>query len=114
MSKHYREGRYLDARDTNCIKENEAMTIAGNATAAGKKFPMAIRQVSGAIARRIVCPVLAGRKLKKGEIYGMIKFGSRTELYLPADGFEAAVEIGQKVRGGSMILARKSAAEQKA
>ena len=110
----YRPGRYLDARHPDCAKLNEAMTIAGYATLEGERFPMAIRQVSGAIARRIVCPVVAGRKLQKGEIYGMIKFGSRTELYLPADGFEAAVEVGQTVRGGSHILARKIKAEQKA
>ena len=107
VSKHYREGRYLDARDTNCIKENEAMTIAGNATAAGKSFPMAVRQISGAIARRIVCPVEPGANIARGGIYGMIKFGSRTELYLPCDdSFEVLVKPGDKVKGGISVLAR--------
>ncbi len=101
----YREGRYLDARHANCAKENEAMTIAGNASAAGKSFPMAVRQISGAIARRIVCPVTPDRKLAKGEIYGMIKFGSRTELYLPVEGFDVNVAIGDKVRGGITVMA---------
>ena len=106
VSKHYREGRYLDARNTNCIKENEAMTIAGNAAAAGKKFPMAIRQISGAIARRIVCPVEPGELIARGKIYGMIKFGSRTELYLPCDdSFEVLVKPGDKVKGGISVLA---------
>ena len=107
VSKHYREGRYLDARNTNCIKENEAMTIAGNAAAAGKSFPMAVRQISGAIARRIVCPVEPGEKIARGKIYGMIKFGSRTELYLPCnDEFEVLVKPGDKVKGGISVLAR--------
>ena len=107
VSKHYREGRYLDARNTNCIKENEAMTIAGNATAAGKSFPMAVRQISGAIARRIVCPVEPGANIARGGIYGMIKFGSRTELYLPCDdSFEVLVKPGDKVKGGISVLAR--------
>lgn len=106
VSKHYREGRYLDARNTNCIKENEAMTIAGNAAAAGKNFPMAIRQISGAIARRIVCPVEPGELIARGKIYGMIKFGSRTELYLPCDdSFEVLVKPGDKVKGGISVLA---------
>ena len=107
ISKHYREGRYLDARNTNCIKENEAMTIAGNASAAGKSFPMAVRQISGAIARRIVCPVEPGAHIARGKIYGMIKFGSRTELYLPCDdAFEVLVKPGDKVKGGISVLAR--------
>ena len=107
VSKHYREGRYLDARNPECAKENEAMTLAGNGCIAGKSFPMAVRQISGAIARRIVCPVEPGTDLKRGQIYGMIKFGSRTELYLPADGqFEVLVKPGDKVCGGTSVLAR--------
>ena len=102
---NYREGKYLDARNPRAGQENEAMTISGEAEAGGVSFPMAIRQISGAIARRIVCPVKPGRKLYRGEIYGMIKFGSRTELYLPEDCFEILVEPGDKVRGGETVLA---------
>lgn len=104
-SKVYRPGRYLDARNPECAKENEAMTICGEAEAAGKRFPLGIRQISGAIARRIVCPVQPGTSLKRGEVYGMIKFGSRTELYLPAEGFEVKVKIGDAVRGGETVIA---------
>ena len=102
---NYRPGKYLDARDPKCGKENEAMTISGIATAEGRSFPMAVRQISGAIARRIVCPVQPGRKLKRGEVYGMIKFGSRTELYLPTEGFEPQVRIGDAVKGGETVIA---------
>ena len=102
---NYRPGKYLDARNPMCGQENEAMTISGDATVCGKSFPMAIRQISGAIARRIVCPVQPGRELKRGEIYGMIKFGSRTELYLPATGFEVKVKVGDKVKGGQRVFA---------
>lgn len=104
-SKFYREGEYLDARNSECAKRNEAMTIAGIATTGGKRFPLAVRQISGAIARRIVCPVDPGRKLRKGEVYGMIKFGSRTELYLPVDGFEINVKVGDRVYGGETVMA---------
>lgn len=103
----YKEGRFLDARDTRCAKENESLVIAGTGSAAGQTFPVAIRQVSGAIARRIVCVPKPGAVLTKGEIYGMIKFGSRTELYFPAGkGIKAAVRVGDKVRSGSTLMAR--------
>ena len=103
--KFYREGEYLDARHPECDKRNEAMTISGTANAGGKSFPMAVRQISGKIARRIVCPIDPGRKLRRGEVYGMIKFGSRTELYLPVDGFEINVKVGDRVYGGETIMA---------
>ena len=112
---NYRPGKYLDARKPMCGKENEAMTISGEATVNGTSFPMAIRQISGAIARRIVCPVRPERELRRGEVYGMIKFGSRTELYLPADGFEVKVKVGDKVKGGQSVIAiMRSAADNTA
>ncbi|MCP3964892.1 MAG: phosphatidylserine decarboxylase family protein [Lentisphaerae bacterium] len=106
--KEYREGRYLDARNSGCAKENEAMTIGGVADIKGYKFPMAIRQVSGAIARRIMCPVDKGDMLARGSVYGMIKFGSRTELYIPAEenNFEVLVKTGNRVYAGSSGMAR--------
>ncbi|MDD3154699.1 MAG: phosphatidylserine decarboxylase [Victivallaceae bacterium] len=105
LEKKYRIGKYLDARNPACGRENEAMTISGTATVGTVKFPMAIRQISGAIARRIVCPVEPGRKLTRGEVYGMIKFGSRTELYLPAEDMNVMVKVGDKVKGGLTPLA---------
>ena len=107
VSKLYRPGKYLDARDKNCAKENEAMTIAGEGEVSGVTFPMAIRQISGAIARRIVCPVQPGKVIPRAKIYGMIKFGSRTELYLPQDDrFELLVKPGDKVKAGISVIAR--------
>lgn len=103
----YKEGRFLDARDNRCAKENESLVIAGTGSAGGKSFPVAIRQISGAIARRIVCVPQPGDTLKKGEIYGMIKFGSRTELYFPCEsGITVCVQIGDKVRSGSTLMGR--------
>ncbi len=110
ISKVYREGRYLDARDAGCIKENEAMTLAGMAEASGREFPLGVRQISGAIARRIVCPAEPGDNYDKGTIYGMIKFGSRTEIYLPAgEEWEVKVKIGDKVRAGLTVCAKLKA-----
>lgn len=111
--KYYRKGEFLDARDRDCAVRNEAMTISGTAKAGGECFPLAIRQISGKIARRIVCPVEPGRTLRRGEVYGMIKFGSRTELYLPVDRFDVIVRVGDKLRGGETAVAaiRKGLAE---
>src|SRR6266550_1857842 len=63
------------------------------------------RQLTGAIARRIVAWAKIGDELKKGERFGMIRFGSRTELYLPLNA-EVFVKVGDHVRGGSTIIAR--------
>jgi len=68
---------------------------------------VAIRQISGAIARRIVCAAAPGTALARGERYGMIKFGSRTELYLPAgSGVEVLVRVGDRVQGGQTPIVR--------
>lgn len=105
--RRYKEGRFHDARDPRCSKENESLLIAGTAWLAGKCFPVAVRQISGAIARRIVCEADPGDRLERGEIYGMIKFGSRTELFLPADGrIGPAVAIGSRVYSGTTVVAR--------
>ncbi len=101
---HYRKGEYLDARNPEAGKRNEAMTIIG-CRSNQQDFPVAVRQISGAIARRIVCPVSEGQLFAKGDVYGMIKFGSRTELYLPADKVKVNVKVGDAVRGGETIMA---------
>ena len=68
---------------------------------------MRVKQISGAIARRIVCWLKPGEAVHKGERLGMIKFGSRTEVFLPADAVEQVlVKPGDKVKGGSTILLR--------
>ncbi len=107
--KTYRKGKYLDARNAVASKENEAMTIAGTATVCGKKFPIGIKQISGAIARRIVCQTAPGDTLDKGNMYGMIKFGSRTELYLPATkDITLKIKVGDRVFAGTTTMAAVS------
>ncbi len=65
-----------------------------------------VRQVAGLIARRAVCRVSPGDTLKRGQRYGMIKFSSRVDLYLP-EAVQVLVRVGQKVRAGESIVARK-------
>ena len=66
-----------------------------------------MKQISGAIARRIVCWVKPGETLERGERFGMIKFGSRTEVLIPADAVQQVqVKVGDMVKGASTILLR--------
>ena len=65
-----------------------------------------MRQIAGAIARRIVCWLKPSDELSRGEQFGMIKFGSRTELVLPREaGLKMRVQLGENVHAGSSILA---------
>lgn len=97
----YSPGRFLDARDPLCKSENESNLVGLE----GARGPFAVRQVAGLIARRIVCPVKEGDPVARGQRMGMIKFGSRTELLVPA-GARVKVEtaVGRKVRGGETVL----------
>jgi len=64
-----------------------------------------VRQITGATARRIVAWSQIGDELQKGERFGMIRFGSRTEVYLPLNA-EVLVQVGDHVLGGSTVIAR--------
>src|SRR5206468_3310215 len=98
--KHH-EGLCLDARDPRCPEKNEAMTWAFE----NLRGTIVVRQLTGAIARRIVAWSNVGDELKKGERFGMIRFGSRTELYLSLEA-EVLVKTGDHVSGGSTVIAR--------
>ncbi len=98
----HREGKYHDARSPHAVDENEAVTMRGRIIAGDDSYPIVVRQISGAIAKRIVCDVKPGDQLFKGQRYGMIKFGSRTEVYFPAKSiFELTVKVGDRVSAGS-------------
>src|SRR5437899_5587806 len=101
--RQHREGLYLDARRPDCSEKNESMTWAFE----NPRVTIVVRQITGAIARRIVAWAQVGDELKKGDRFGMIRFGSRTELYLPLDA-EVLVKTGDHVSGGSTIIARLS------
>lgn len=104
--RRYKEGAFHDARSGAAVQENESMITGGVGSFHGTEFPVAVKQISGAVARRIVCPVQEGDFFRKGERFGMIKFGSRTELYLPAGcGFDVVVSVGDSVQGGSTVIA---------
>jgi phosphatidylserine decarboxylase len=94
-------GLCLDARHADCTTKNRAMTWAFQ----NARGTFVVRQLTGMIARRIVGWSKVGDELRKGEHFGMIRFGSRTEVYLPLDA-EVLVKVGDRVTGGSSVIAR--------
>jgi phosphatidylserine decarboxylase len=99
--RQHREGLCLDARRPECSEKNEAMTWAFE----NPRATIVVRQLTGAIARRIVAWADVGDEVKKGDRFGMIRFGSRTEVYLPLAA-SVLVKVGDHVAGGSTIIAR--------
>jgi phosphatidylserine decarboxylase len=101
----YKPGEFLNALNPESAIRNEYMWIGlEELGATGRR--LAVRAISGLIARRIVCVLKPGQEVQRGEKFGMIKLGSRTELILPRDAVEVTVAVGDKVRAGSSILAR--------
>ncbi len=107
----YTPGEFHDARSDECATLNESNLITlrippWTTGGQGGGETIGVRQVSGKLARRIVCPLRVGDKLTRGEKFGMIKFGSTTELILPRP-HDVTVHVakGDFVRGGKTVLA---------
>ena len=99
--RQHRQGLCLDARRPECSEKNESMTWAFQ----NSRVTIVVRQLTGAVARRIVAWSQIGDELKKGDRFGMIRFGSRTEVYLPLAA-TVLVKMGDHVSGGLTIIAR--------
>jgi phosphatidylserine decarboxylase len=104
VSMHYKPGEFLNALNPESAIRNEFMWI-GLEDAQRPGVRMAVRQISGLLARRIVCALRPGQAVQRGEKFGMIKLGSRTELILPRDAVRVEAAVGQVVKAGSTILA---------
>ena len=97
---NYIQGKFINAMSPNASKVNESNDIL-MVRLNEPKEKLLVRQISGAIARKIVCEAQEKGEYRQGETFGMIKFGSRTELYLPAgEHFQVLVKVGDKVRAG--------------
>ncbi len=102
----YKKGQHKNAAnpETSRINESNDLNLTRTDPPNDK---LIVRQISGAVARRIVCSTAEGQHLKAGDKFGMIKFGSRTELYLPArDNTKCLVKTGDKVKAGLSPLVR--------
>jgi phosphatidylserine decarboxylase len=93
-------GRFLAAYRDEASELNERCTLALE----GETARVGVTQIAGVVARRIVCRARPGDKLQAGERYGLIRFGSRTDLVVPK-GTEIRVKAGDRVRGGETIMA---------
>jgi phosphatidylserine decarboxylase len=98
---HHHAGEFLDARHPEVDVRNEAMNWLFETS----RGPVILRQIAGLIARRIVAWSKEGDVLAKGHRFGMIRFGSRTDVYLPVE-CEIRVKVGERVQGGSTVIAR--------
>jgi len=96
----YREGSFLNAMKPESVIMNEQTLVVIDAGG----YEVSYKQIAGLLARRIVCAVKVGDRLERGQRVGMIKFGSRTDVLMPADAVPK-VKSGARVKGGSTILA---------
>ena len=102
----YKKGKFINAMSRESSKINESNDTA-MLRLVEPKDRLLLRQVSGAVARHIVCEAREGSEYRQGEKFGMIKFGSRAELYLPeGNHYEVAVKIGDPARAGLTALVR--------
>lgn len=98
----YHPGKFLNASLDKASEENERASVLMKL----KSHPghIAFVQIAGLIARRIICKAEKGQHLRAGERYGLIRFGSRVDVYLPA-GVEPLVCLGQRMIGGETVMA---------
>jgi phosphatidylserine decarboxylase len=96
----YREGSFLNAMKPESVIMNEQTLVVIDAGG----YEVSYKQIAGLLARRIVCSVKVGDRLERGQRVGMIKFGSRTDVLMPAEAVPQ-VKSGARVRGGLTVLA---------
>lgn len=97
----YHKGKFVPAFKDKSSEVNERTHIGIK----GENFSLLMKQIAGSVARRIVCPLSVGDPVVMGERFGMIKFGSRTDVIVPPD-MEILVKPGDRVVGGVTILCR--------
>jgi phosphatidylserine decarboxylase len=104
LDMEYRPGEFISATRPESALRNESLWIGFEASHDPRRR-FAVRQISGMLARRIVCTLQLGQAVSLGEKFGMIKLGSRTELTLPASSVRVDVRLGDRVCGGYQIIA---------
>ncbi len=96
----YNKGKFLNAANDKASLDNEQNSLLIETSKGGR---VVVRQIAGLIARRIVCWVNKGEFVSRGERFGLIRFGSRTDILLPL-GTEISVKVGDKVKGGRDLI----------
>lgn len=101
----YRPGKFFNASFDKASIHNERMSVRLRPTGRGDTQDLAVVQIAGLVARRIVCDLTKGQGVLRGARFGIIRFGSRVDVFLP-EGTEILAEPGTKVRAGETVLAR--------
>ena len=101
----YKKGQFLAANREDASEANEHSVITVDGVITGQPTRVVFKQIAGLIARRILCYVQAGNVVEAGERIGLMKFGSRMDVFLGPE-WEVLVKAGQRVAGGSDTLAR--------
>jgi phosphatidylserine decarboxylase len=96
----YREGGFMNAMNPESVLTNEQTMVVID----GGGYQVAFKQIAGLLARRIVCNLKPGDKVVRGQRMGLIKFGSRCDVLIPAES-QLKVQVGSRVRGGASVLA---------
>jgi len=96
---NYRPGAFLNAMNPESVVANEQAMIV----IAGDGYEVAFKQIAGLLARRIVCNLKEGDNVVRGHRMGLIKFGSRCDVLMPAEA-DLRVKVGSRVKGGSSVL----------
>jgi phosphatidylserine decarboxylase len=102
----YHPGKFLNANLDKASVDNERSTVLvqPEQIPGAKPGSVVFVQIAGLVARRIICRLNAGQKVKAGEVYGIIRFGSRVDVYLPP-GVSPLVAVGQRMIGGETVIA---------
>ena len=103
-SVHYQKGQYLNAMNPASAERNEQSIVTLRGTGADAGLEVTFKQIAGLLARRVVCRCTKGQQVERGERVGLIKFGSRVDVLLPASA-ELRVKVGDRVKGGATVLA---------
>jgi phosphatidylserine decarboxylase len=101
---NYQKGKFLNAMNPASAERNEQNTITIRGQGADAGFEVTFKQIAGLLARRIVFGCKEGQTVERGQRVGLIKFGSRVDVVLPANA-ALKVKVGQRVKGGASILA---------
>ena len=105
VSVSYKKGQFLVASTDDASDANEQNVITVDGVVAGQPTRVVFKQIAGLIARRIICYVKPGDVLQAGQRIGLIKFGSRVDVFFGPE-WAVAVHIGERVAGGSSVIAR--------
>jgi phosphatidylserine decarboxylase len=107
-SVRYQKGKYLNAMNPASADRNEQNVV----TVRGEGMEVTFKQIAGLLARRIVFKPSVGERVERGQRVGLIKFGSRVDVLIPADAV-LQVKVGQRVKGGASVLASMAGGEDK-